>query len=198
MELKEIQKDDQLLSLFINKRNESFLERKSEKIRFVELTKEEIDKNEKIYLLYDADKYVAGVSVLVFKSSAKIKNLWVDINSREKGYGATLIDIISKQYQNLGFSILKLNVVSEYAPAINLYKKTGFIKRKVFPIAPKLYYMITMCKYLKNKGKFCFNLKTRCKYIGSKVKYWLMFKKDGSPKLFRRIFFRKKDSKGEI
>ncbi len=197
MELIEIQKGDELFGFFINKRNEAFLERKSEKIRFVELTKEKIGEKERIYLLFDEKKYVAGVSVLPLKNSAKIKNLWVDIDNRGKGYGSVLMDMICKEYQNLGFSILKLNVVSEYAPAINLYIKKGFTKSRVFPIVPKAYHMITMQKYLKNKGVAAFKFKTRCKYLGSKFRYWLMFKKDGSPKLLRKIIFGKKDSRGE-
>ena len=190
--LEHIEKNNDLAVFFLDKRNEAFLERSSEKVRFNKLTIDKIESNEELYLLRVDNKYVAGISIEPMGKVVKLKNIWVDINDRRRGYASILIDKIEEECKKLGFEVLTLNVVSEYKPAIKLYLKKGFIKQKVFPNSQNFFYLFTMVKNLKKRGAKIFKIKTGLTFIFSKFKYSLLFRKDGKEKFLYKIIYRKK------
>ena len=86
---------------------------------------------------------------------------------------------------------LKLGVCFMYKPAVNLYKRKGFKIYAYRTHTPYTYCHYGMVKRLKNGGIF-FELKRMVCRLFQKIKHFLLFKKDGTPKLLYKIFSKNK------
>lgn len=97
-------------------------------------------KREEIYVMMD-DTVIAGAIVLCETNPAEefikwedqkakvfyVERLGVNVNYQRKCIASTLLDFASEQARKINASYLRLFVVDRNFPAIELYKKYGFI-----------------------------------------------------------------------
>ena len=101
-----------------------------------------------------------------------------------------MIDSVEKIVRGQDYQQLKLGVLSAYMPAYNLYKKKGWKRYALYANQPKTSYTIAMVKYLRDKGKVLFTIKRFFGYLCSRIKFFLLFKRDSTPKLLYKILFK--------
>ena len=82
--------------------------------------------------------------------------------------------------------------MSAYKPAYNLYKKKGYKGYALVANKPNTCYTISMVKYLGKKGKIIFEVNRIKNLFLSKIKFFLLFKKDSTPKWLYSIIYKKK------
>ena len=86
-----------------------------------------LDKNYIIIKLSILKKIVGFVICQIFEERLHIMSIAIDKNSRKEGYATKLLDELKK----LNYNTISLYVMVTNQPAINLYEKNGFIKKKV-------------------------------------------------------------------
>ena len=192
MEIISITKNDTRFNVFLQKANEAYLARSSEAIPFKPLSLEDIKGNEQIFIVIDAGEIVAGCSIAPMQSSVvRLQHVWTDIAKTRKGYASFLVDEVEKVVREQGNLQLKLGVIANYKPAYDLYKKKGWKPYALVANQPKIFCTICMVKYLGNVGKFKFDCKRRLKYLVSKIKFFMLFKKDSTPTLLYNLIYKK-------
>ena len=167
--------------------NEAFFARATDKMPVSKLGLDDLKNNQEIYALFDNHEMVAGLAFLFENDGIYIKHVWCDVCKQGRGYASYLLDEIIRIAKERQYSELKLGVCSMYKPAVNLYRKKGFRIYAYKTHTPYTYCHYNMVLWLKKKGKLRFELKRRVKRAISKIKHFILFKKDGTPKLAYRL-----------
>lgn len=193
MQFDKISKNDLQFNTFLKKANEAYLARSNERIAYTPILAEQISEDEQIYVLIDNGEMVSGCCIYdMAKDVARLQHVWSDINKSRRGYASFLIDSVEEKVKEQGYTQLKLGVLSAYRPAYNLYKKKGWKAYALVANEPKTCYTISMVKYLAAKGKGQFERKRVLRFFFSKIKFFLFFKKDSTPKWLYKVFFSKR------
>ena len=88
-----------------------------------------LEKLQKVLLLYYNDKAVASVGLkAVNETTAMVSRVYVEDMHRGKGLGKLLVNKISEFAKDMGYKRLVLNTWQVNKPAIELYKKLGFVE----------------------------------------------------------------------
>ncbi len=194
MELIQIEIKSSLMQAFIENKNKAYQVRSSSIIKFIPSSLEDFNPDkDRVFGVVEDGQMVAGASCYYYDNKkVKIKNVWSDPLKRRKGYAAFLMGEIEKILIKENVICWTLTVVGAYKPAINLYKKLGFKPYRICAREPKTCCMISMIKYLPKKRNFLRHSFRRLCLIVSKIKYWLLFKKDCTPKLLYKILYKNK------
>ena len=186
--------DDIGLDVFVEKNNQAYKERSNGIIEYKPLPVNEVkQENVRVFCILDAGEMVSGCCIYrMAEGVARLQHVWTDVSKSRCGYASYLIDCVEKILKEQGYLQLKLGVVSAYLPAYNLYKKKGWKPYALVANQPKTCYIISMVKYLGEKGRFQFECRRRFQYVVSSVKFFLLFKKDSSPKWLYRVIYKKK------
>lgn len=182
---------DQRIGEFIVKMNQAFFARATEKMPVSEIKVQDLEKNQELFALAVDGKLVSGLAFSFEEDGVYIKHVWCDVNEQGKGYASFLMDEIIKIARERDYLELKLGVCFMYKPAVNLYKRKGFKIYAYRTHTPYTYCHYGMVKRLKNGGIF-FELKRMVCRLFQKIKHFLLFKKDGTPKLLYKIFSKNK------
>ena len=192
MELVEIKKEDSNFDLFLKKANEAYLARSNEKIPVVPILAKDIMDNEQIFVVMEEGEIVSGCCLYSrTEKIVRLQHVWTDVKKPRRGYASFLVDQIESVVKSQGNLELRLGVMSAYKPAYLLYKKKGYKEYAILANKPKTCYTISMVKYLGNKGRVLFRVKRTWKFFYSKIKFFLLFKKDSSPKWLYHILYKK-------
>ena len=192
MEIQKIDKKNIALQIFLEKANEAYKARSSESIPFSPLTMDEIKDNEQIFIVIDGEEIVAGCCLSPMQPLVvKLQHVWTDVAKARKGYASFLVNEVEKIAKAQGNQQLKLGVMATYKPAYNLYKKKGWKPYALVANTPPASYTISMVKYLVEKGKTCFELKRKVRFFFVKIRFFLLFKKDSTPKWLYRVIYKK-------
>ena len=193
MQFDKISKNDLQFNTFLKKANEAYFARSNESIPYTPILAEQISEDEQIYVLIDNGEMVSGCCIYdMAKDVARLQHVWSDVNKPRRGYAAFLIDLVEQKVKEQGYSELKLGVMSAYLPAYNLYKKKGWKGYALVANEPKTCYTISMVKYLKEKGRGSFERRRALKFFLSRIKFFLFFKTDSTPKWLYKVFFSKR------
>ncbi|NPD90460.1 MAG: GNAT family N-acetyltransferase [Asgard group archaeon] len=86
------------------------------------------------YLIRDGDNYIGmGALRKIKEGICEIKRMYVKSSYRGKGLGKSLLDKLTDDAKNFGFSKIYLDVGPYNIAAQGLYKKFGFIQREPYP-----------------------------------------------------------------
>ena len=193
MEVLAIKKQDKEMTTFLQKANMAYQARCNERIPFTPLALEDIKDNEQIFIVIDDGEMVAGCCIYrMAEGVVRLQHVWTDVSKSRCGYASYLIDCVEKILKEQGYLQLKLGVVRAYLPAYNLYKKKGWKGYALVANQPKTCYTISMVKYLGKKGRFQFECRRRFQYVVSSVKFFLLFKKDSTPKKLYNLIYKKR------
>lgn len=187
-----------LLEEFTTAMNESFKQRSSNRIPYEGISADELN-NDKTQINLGAfdrtGKIIGGLSIKCFSAygntkTAKIFHLWTDPGHRRKGVASNLLKYAEKHIIQDGCQLIQLDVANIYKPAYRLYKKSGYKPLKIFANIPKTYYFVRMIKEVEpfHFGK----IKRLLTLIKSSVIFFVLYKRDSSPKLLCRIIYGKK------
>ena len=192
MQLLKISKNDAQFHVFLEKANEAYQARSNEQIPFTAITFDDIGENEQIYIVEDEGEIVSGCCIYKMQEKvARLQHVWSDVRKPRRGYASFLVDEVEKAVKAQGYQQLKLGVMSAYPPAYNLYKRKGWKGYAVVANEPKTCYTVSMVKYLDEKGKTSFAIQRAWKFFLSKIKFFLFFKKDSTPKWLYRVIYKK-------
>lgn len=193
MKVLAIQKYDKAMETFLQKANEAYQSRSNEKVPFMPIALSDITDEEQIFVLIDGAEMVSGCCIYrMAEGIARLQHVWTDTQKPRRGYASCLINEVEKIVKGQGNIQLKLGVVSAYLPAYKLYKKKGWKGYALVANQPKTCYTISMVKYLGDEGKFKFECKRCLQYLISKIKFFMLFKKDSSPKWLYRVLYKMK------
>lgn len=185
-------KDDIEESVFLEGVNAAFKARSAKNIPYDVVTKEKKQDNSKLFGLYNDD----NIMVAGFKLSNEIKNgengvhlsqVWTHPNHQGNGYAKLLMKELDEYCKKNNFAFVSLGVSNIYTPAVSLYKNAGFKIYGVYANVPNTYYFLSMKKNIFSNHN---ELKRIIGYVISKLKFFVLFKKDSSPKLLHRIIYK--------
>lgn len=193
MEVLRIQKCDEIMDTFLQKANAAYQVRSNEKLPFAPITLSDIKDDEQIFLLMDGNEAVSGCCIYRLKEKVvRLQHVWTDTQKTRQGYASYLIREVEKIVKEQGELQLKLGVVSAYLPAYRLYRAMGWKRYAILANQPKTCYTISMVKYLGDKGRFRFECRRCFQYLLSKIKFFMLFKKDSTPKWLYRTLYKVK------
>ena len=92
------------------------------------------------YVAKEDDEIIAYAGFWHVADEGDITNIAVKKEHRKKGVASALLEVIIKKAKELGLELLTLEVRESNIPAINLYKRFGFLeigKRKMYYKNPK-------------------------------------------------------------
>lgn len=115
-----------------------------------------------------------------------ISHVWVNPNEQNKGIGKKLLLNTEKYCIEKGYKYMSLGVSNIYKPAVIIYKKFGFKKCGVYANVPNTCYFFEMRKVINGKDN---NFERVLNYYISKIKFFILFKKDSTPKILHKILF---------
>ncbi len=150
---------DERIQEFIEKMNEAFFARATEKMPVSKLDENDLNDNQELFALFDGEEMVAGLAFFFDTDGVYIKHVWCDLRKQGCGYASYLMDEVIKIAQNRGYIDLKLGVCCMYKPAVNLYRKKGFKIYAYKTHTPYTYCHYNMVKRLKNERKAWFEIK---------------------------------------
>ena len=82
-----------------------------------------------IILCKDGDDFIACVGIRkIDDETAEMKRMWVKTSHQGKGIGSELLKRAMELAEKSGYKKIKLDTLNHMLPAINLYKKNGFIE----------------------------------------------------------------------
>lgn len=192
MELLKISKENTQFNIFLEKANEAYSARSDEKVPFSPISAEDITAEEQIFILIDGGEVVSGCCLYPMSEKAvRLQHVWTDVCKPRKGYAGFMVNEVTKIAKEQGYLQIKLGVMSAYKPAYNLYKNRGWKGYAIVANQPKTCYTVSMVKYLGEKGKTAFGIKRAWKFFLSKIKFFLLFKKDSTPKCLYRVIYKK-------
>ncbi len=104
------------------------------------LTHEMNDLKHIFILVEEAEKIIGFVSFSCSTGRMRLHKIYLLPESKGKGYGKELINCVCKEALNHGFEEIELNVNRYNQPAIDFYKKNGFVidKEEDLEIGPYL------------------------------------------------------------
>ena len=171
MKIISIEKNDEKFNIFLQKANEAYLERKSEKVPFSPISADDITDQEKIFLVIDNEEIVSGCCVYpLAEKVVRLQHVWTDVHKPRRGYASFLLDEVEEIVKRQGNLEFKLGIMSSYKPAYSLYIKKGWKGYAIVANQPGTCYTVSMVKYLGEKGKKTFELKRMLKFFLSKIK----------------------------
>ena len=192
MEIKTINKNDSIIQAFIEKANVAYLARSSSYIPFEPLSIEDIRDNEQIFIVIDEEEMVAGCCLIPIRPlEIKLQHVWTDVKKARKGYASFLVNEVEKVAKEQGNQQLKLGVMAAYKPACKLYRKKGWKPYALVANTPPASYTISMVKYLYEKGKLRFEIKRCIRFFFNRIKFFILFRRDSTPKWLYRVVYKK-------
>lgn len=185
-------KNDSEINKFLDGLNAAFKDRSNGKLLYEKVLKEDLSDDSIYFGLYNKDDVmVAGFSlsneIYKGKKCVHLSKVWTHPSQQGKGYAKELMNNLEKYCIENNYASVSLGVSNIYVPAISLYQKSGFKKYGVYANVPNTYYFISMRKAICYKES---EISRIVGYIISKIKFFLLFKKDSTPKLLHRIIFR--------
>lgn len=143
----------------------------------------------------DSDGDIIGGASCVCKKEgdlrlAIVRNVWVHPNYQGKGIAKLIVRFLIAYLTVRDISYIRLNVANIYMPAVNLYRKEGFLPMKIIANTPGTYFFVQMIKPL---NKCSCLLRKRYITLGvSWIKFNFLFKKDSTPRGIHKILYGKK------
>lgn len=202
MKILKIDFSDTQLILFAEGVNKAYKARNSDSIPYKPFELDELREivNSEItvpniYVMEDNGVFVGGVICLYAFSKeknlkiAKISKVFSLPEYQKKGIASQLLEYAEENAKTDGMQIMQLDVANNYLPAVNLYRKMGYLPFSVYANEPNTYYFI---RFIKSISPYKFsNFKRLISLIRSKMVFSLLFKKDSSPSWFGRYVYRK-------
>lgn len=127
------------------------------------------------------------------QNSIYVSHVCVDPVAQGKGVAGLLLDYVDDKARQMSCEGITLNVGSVWENAISLYEKKGFIKIGVTAHIPGTYKLINYVKPIKNIKRTKFQY--RIKYFFSKTKFFILFRKDSTPRVMHKILYGKGGNK---
>jgi ribosomal protein S18 acetylase RimI-like enzyme len=120
---------------YLNAHNESFLNRVYTPEDFQFFLNKQVGDNGRVFLAWDKDRVVGGVTVYIDESFNKrtgfsvgqVEDVFVSESYRHHGIAAYLITLGLKYMKEIGLRFGHLEVRANNPNALRLYKKTGFV-----------------------------------------------------------------------
>ncbi len=181
---------------FIKIHDNAFSGRKWKKNPYTPLVEENFIKsleneNLNIVLAYDNEKMLGGLAYTLKQelNSIYLSHVCVDPIAQGKGVAGLLLDYVDDKARQMSCEGITLNVGSVWKNARRLYEKKGFIKVGVIAHIPGTYKLIDYIKPIKrSKMNKC---RQGIKYLISKAKFFILFRKDSTPRVMHKILYGK-------
>ena len=202
MKIRKIDFSDAQLSLFADGVNMAYKARSNDSIPYKPIELDELRELvtsestvPNIYVMEDNGVFAGGVICLYAYSKeknlkiAKISKVFSLPKYQKKGIASDLLKYAEENARTDGMQIMQLDVANNYLPAVNLYKKMGYLPFSVYANEPKTYYFI---RFIKSISPYKFSdFKRLLSLIRSKAVFFLLFKKDSSPSWFSKYVYKK-------
>ena len=82
-----------------------------------------------IVLCKENNEFIGCVAIRkIDEENAEMKRMWIKTNQQGKGIGSALLHKAIELAKECGYKKIKLDTLSHMTPAMNLYKKHGFVE----------------------------------------------------------------------
>ena len=90
-----------------------------------------------IFLYQHNDNFIGCVAVRkIDEHTAELKRMYVKESQRQAGVGQLLLDAAISFARSAGYHLMRLDTLSNMTPAMNLYKKNGFVEIPAYYFNP--------------------------------------------------------------